>query len=178
MELVKKVTTDRICIIDLELEKQLNREKEYYIEQQRQWDVNQDQPELNIQKNLKSFFDYLHAYYGPDSQSLKVNSYYLKKVPPSQSNPTKSRLIEAKGYFGIKLSDEKKYVIKGEAVDPQTGLQGQYVFSDTAVNDLYASHLEGCNSFERLEDFLMNSRLVSNGFREFLQTNGINLDSN
>ena len=89
---------------------------------------------------------------------------------------SKRKLVEAKGYFGIVLSNKKKYVIKGEAVDPQTGLQGQYVFSDKTVDDLYDSHVKECQNCETLESYILKGRQVNEGFREFLKSNQIDVD--
>ena len=98
----------------------------------------------------------------------KVKSYALNDTTQAYT-----KLIQEKGFFGIKLSDDKKYVIKGEAVNPATGLQGEYVFDEATINALYNLHYQACERSKSLEEFIQSE--TSMGFKEFLRDKGINI---
>jgi len=168
-KLSEKYITNRICLIDQELAQLLKKDKGYYLNQKQDWIANSSNSFLIQQKRLKSFFDYLTAYYTPQTKSNKhkVTNFALKDTSQAYSE-----LVQAKGFFGIKLSDDSKYVIKGEDVSPATGLQGQFVFYEDSIRKLYDIHKKACKNNKKLEDFLQSEE-TSQGFKDFISENGI-----
>ena len=164
--------TKRICIIDERLAQLLKMgNKEYYNKQKQVWESQPSDSTVIQEKRLKSFFDYLLTYNNQQENiAYKLNSYVLK-----DANQTYAKLIQEKGFFGIKLSDENKYVIKGEAVNPATGLQGKFVFSDKDIKELYELHNRACadEDIKSLKDFLESESCSE--FKAFLHDNGINV---
>ena len=163
--LTKSITTKRICVMHAKLIALLKKDAQFYEEQEQDWKVHETQGEKIAEKSLKSFIDYLKTYYNSNYSEYKIKSVCVKN-----DTQTYKKLIEAKGFFGIKLP-EKKYVIKGEAVDVHTGLQGQYVFDEAIVNELFDLHNNACeNSCELLKFINQNG---SADFVAFCQKNGV-----
>lgn len=148
-ELAKRIATKRVCIISSELNQLLQEDEEYFEIQLKDWKENEKNPELIKTKNLKSFFDYISTYYGKDAKQYKVENFCL-----NDNSRKYSELVQEKGFFGIELSDEKKLVIKGEAVNPSTGLQGSYVFDENVIKHLYDMHKTVCSSQKTLVEFI------------------------
>lgn len=169
VELTSKVRTKRICIINNKLRQLLVKNQDFYNQQLRDWEDNEEHTELIAEKGLKSFIDYLDTYYTRATNHFKIESFCV--LGTSQQY---KKLIEARGYFGICLSNQKKYVIKGEAVDIRTGLQGQYVFDENSVNELYNIHMQACDSCSDLLEFIKKNS--SKDFISFCINRGINIE--
>ena len=170
VNLTKRIPTKRICIVHNNLLDNLKKEKDFYSDQKKDWDDNKSTVEKIKNKSFKSFIDYLKTYYSEDKSQYKIKSICVK----SSSQKYKD-LVEAKGYFGIKLSDNQKFLIKGEAVDVRTGLQGQFVFSDDIINKLFILHESAFEiEADELTAFIKNTASIS--FKEFCKEQGIQLD--
>lgn len=167
-ELTEKYTTNRVCIIDTDLSKLLKQEKSYYDNQMKEWKAASSGSVMLQQLRLKSFYDYIEAYYAKNNKNkYKVNNYALKNTSKAHAE-----LIKAKGFFGILLSNGDKYVIKGEAVNPTTGLQGQFVFDEDDILKLYNLHKKACEKCTTLDAFIQSEE-TSQGFKDFIKNNGI-----
>lgn len=161
------IVTKRICIIDSELAQLLKKRKDYYSKQKQDWVRNSSNPVLIQQRRLKSFFDYLITYYKYTTDGLvglepKVKNYALKSTDQGYI-----KLIQEKGFFGIKSSDGNKCIITGEDVT-SNGIQGRFVFSEDRINELYDFHIKACKKDNTLESFLLSDK-TSSDFKEFIR---------
>lgn len=168
LKLACNIYTKRICIIDRKLISLFYKDKEFYDLQYNDWITHEDNEEKIEEKRLKSFVDYLKTYYASSKKKYLVENFALK----SDSQQFHS-LVEAKGFFGIKLSNGDRFVIKGEAVSAYTGLQGQYVFDEEVIEKLYNDHQSASRTLDDLSIFIMNNS--SNAFKDFCYKLGIYL---
>lgn len=152
VKLTKNFLTKRVCIVHSRLITLLKKDEEFYSKQKKDWEDNKLTGEKIAEKSLKSFIDYLKTYYSKNREEYKIRSVCVKS-----GTQTFKTLLEAKGFFGIKLSNGQKYLIKGEAVDVHTGLQGQFVFDNRVVDELFLLHQNALNSCDELTSFILQT---------------------
>ena len=167
LKLANTIVTKRICIINQKLLPLLTKNEEYYNLQEQDWQRHKNSEEKIAEKSLKSFMDYLRTYYSDLGKQYKVTNYALKSDSQQYYD-----LVEAKGFFGIMLSNHETYVIKGEAVNAHTGLQGQYVFDRNVIETLYSLHKTACSNLPELSKFIKSNS--SEAFLSFCKNKGIN----
>ncbi len=171
VKLTKSIITKRVCIVHSKLITLLNKDEEFYCKQKKDWEENKFTGEKIAEKSLKSFIDYLKTYYSSNKSEYKITSVCVKS-----DTQTFKILLEAKGFFGIQLSNNQKYLIKGEAVDVHTGLQGQFVFDDKTINELFSLHNIAITTCDELTSFILKTS--SKAFINFCANEGIVLGEN
>lgn len=135
------IKTTRICLIDNEIVSFLSSSNIKIISKI----FEKSSMSLNSsERKFKNFIEY-----------LKSSTAYTKNYFLYINNTAYKKLIIEKGYFGIVLSDGKKFLTTREILNTTVGLTAEYVFDEKLIDDLYNLHKQVCiDSNELLQEIL------------------------
>ncbi len=151
------IKTTRICLLDNEIVSFLSSCNSKQISKI----FEKSSMPLNVsERKIKNFIEYLQSSIGC------TKSYFLYV-----NNTAYQDLIIEKGYFGIVLSDGKKFLTTREILNPTAGLTAEYVFDEKLIEDLYNLHNQVCiDSNELLQEIL---KISTKEFKNFLLKLGL-----